>query len=52
MEDNFILISIIVVIVINFVIYYFIRNRKEERELRDYFKKDMRKNKKEKTQQH
>lgn len=50
MEDHFILSSIIVVIIINFVIFYFIRNRKEERELRDYFKKDLKKNKKEKNQ--
>lgn len=46
MEDNFILISIIVVIAINLVIYYFLRNRKEEKELRDYFKKGLKKDKK------
>lgn len=46
MEDNFILISIIVVIAVNLAFYFFLRNRKEEKELRDYFKKGLKKNKK------
>lgn len=47
MEDNFFLISIIVVIAINFIVYFIIKNQKKERELRSYFKKGLKKHKKE-----
>ena len=47
MEDNFILISILVVIAINFIVYYIIKNQKKERELRNYFKKGLKKHPKE-----
>lgn len=46
MEDYFIFISILVVITLNFVVYFTIKNRKQERELRNYFKNGLKKNKK------
>ncbi len=52
MEENFILIAIIFVIAINLAFYFFLKNRKEERELRNYFKKDMKRNKKQKSHQY
>jgi len=51
MEESFIPISIILVIIINLGIYFFIKNREEEKELRDYFKKDTKRHKKQKNHQ-
>jgi uncharacterized protein (UPF0333 family) len=47
MEEYFILISIIVVIAINLVVYFTIKSRKKERDLREYFKKGLKQHQKE-----
>ncbi len=45
MEDNFFLISVIVIVAVNFIVYYIVKNQKKERELKDYFKRGSKKNK-------
>lgn len=43
MEDYFIFVSVIVVITLNLVVYYTIKNRRKEKELRNYFKNGIQK---------
>lgn len=45
MEDNFFLLSLIVIVAVNFMVYYIIKNQRKERELKDYFKRGSKKSK-------